>query len=338
MIQNIFRLNELIEKDELLSKLIHFHQGPWIQFEKQKWPLLSFQIGSQKPDDPVFFLIGGVHGLEKIGAELCWTFLKTTVDRLLWDASLHEILKKIRIVFVPLLNPYGYYTHHRSNQNGVDLMRNSPIDAVEKTPYLLGGHRVSNKIPWYRGALGQEPEVEIQFLMNEFEKYCAQSRCVVSIDFHSGFGMKDRLWFPYSYKREPFENLGELTALVSLFETTYPYHIYKIEPQSEGYLLNGDVWDHLYIRFKSIQPESVFLPFTLEMGSWTWVRKNPLQLFSRHGAFNPMKEHRQKRTYRRHHLLFDFILRALFSFENWAVLDNTQKLKFTQRAQDLWYS
>ena len=48
-----------------------------------------------------------------------------------------------------------------------------------------------------------------------------------------------------------------------------------------------------------------FLPLTLEMGSWLWVKKNPRQLFSRHGIFNPLIEHRQQRVLRRHLALLD---------------------------------
>ncbi len=55
---------------------------------------------------------------------------------------------------------------------------------------------------------------------------------------------------------------------------------------------------------------TVFLPLTLEMGSWLWVKKNPRQLFSRHGIFNPLIAHRQQRVLRRHQSLLDFLGRA----------------------------
>jgi hypothetical protein len=28
-------------------------------------------------------------------------------------------------------------------------------------------------------------------------------------------------------------------------------------------------------------PQNLFLPMTLELGSWLWIKKNPRQLFSR---------------------------------------------------------
>ena len=73
------------------------------------------------------------------------------------------------------------------------------------------------------------------------------------------------------------------------------------------------------------------------MGSWNWVKKNPIQLISKQGVFNPMKSHRQKRTYRRHHLLLDFISHALISNEAWADLDKQQQLKHGNLAKALWY-
>jgi hypothetical protein len=61
----------------------------------------------------------------------------------------------------------------------------------------------------------------------------------------------------------------------------------------------------------------VFLPLTLEMGSWLWVKKNPRQLFSRRGIFNPLIEHRQQRVLRRHMGLLDFAMRAAVSHRQW---------------------
>jgi hypothetical protein len=53
------------------------------------------------------------------------------------------------------------------------------------------------------------------------------------------------------------------------------------------------------------------------MGSWIWVKKNPRQLFSRHGIFNPLIEHRQQRVLRRHVAWLDFAARSTCSFRAW---------------------
>ena len=85
----------------------------------------------------------------------------------------------------------------------------------------------------------------------------------------------------------------EMYALRMMLEETHPHHGYSFEPQSHQYLLHGDLWDCAYDRTPA---GHVFLPMTLELGSWLWIRKNPRQLFSRHGIFNPMKEHRTRRV------------------------------------------
>lgn len=61
----------------------------------------------------------------------------------------------------------------------------------------------------------------------------------------------------------------------------------------------------------------LFLPLTLEMGSWLWVRKNPRQLFSPVGPFNPILPHRLRRVLRRHLPLIDFLQRAVHNAEAW---------------------
>jgi hypothetical protein len=337
MIADLQKLSRLIERDSFLKQTIQCKTLAEVPYQGALYPLMAFALGSKDPASPVLFLTGGVHGLEKIGAQLAWSLLKTTMDRLIWDKSLRELFRNIRLVVIPMVNPVGCSHFTRSNGHGVDLMRNSPVRAVDRVPFLLGGQRYSNKLPWYQGQEGVL-ELENQVLVSYFQEQTSKSRCVVAVDFHSGFGMRDRLWFPFSYTTAPFDDLPEMHALTQLFEQTHPYHVYKVEPQSNGYLLNGDIWDHLFLEFKKHTQNATFLPLTLEMGSWTWVRKNPLQLFSRQGAFNPIKEHRVKRTYRRHHLLFDFLLKAVNSHEIWSNLQTGQRDKHQRFAMERWYS
>jgi hypothetical protein len=335
MRNEIEEIKKLIQKNGYLQEQIRYESLATIAFKNQNFSVDSFSIGAQKPEAPVVFLIGGVHGIERIGADLCMSLLQSTIQKLVWDQAFRNLTEKIRLVFIPLLNPAGYYFFMRCNANGVDLMRNAPVDAEEKVPFLLGGHRYSKLLPWYRGH-DTQVEIENQVLFQKFLSECGKSQCVVSVDFHSGFGFKDRLWFPFSKTKVPFAHLPEMHSFSDLFLQTYPYHIYKIEPQSHGYLLHGDVWDYLYQQFKQ-NNSSVYLPLTLEMGSWTWVKKNPLQIITKHGLFNPIKDHRIKRTYRRHHILFDFILRALFSYGVWAELSEKLRHKHFERALTLWY-
>jgi hypothetical protein len=161
----------------------------------------------------------------------------------------------------------------------------------------------------------------------------------ICVDLHSGFGIQDRLWFPYAYSKTPVPDIAEMFALKQLFDRTYPNHFYKIEPMSREYMIGGDLWDYLYLEFKQQKENGrLFLPLTLEMGSWHWLRKNPMHLFRRHGLFHPVLPHRRQRILRRHLILFDFLYRSLLNPNSWAELDNQQKKQLHQEALKEWYA
>jgi hypothetical protein len=101
-----------------------------------------------------------------------------------------------------------------------------------------------------------------------------------------------------------------------LLDVTLPNHVYRVEQTARAYTIRGDLWDHLYDRRRATGG-GVMLPLTLEMGSWAWVRKNPLQGLSSLGRFNPVKPHRHRRTLRRHLPLLDFLFHAAASHRTW---------------------
>jgi hypothetical protein len=80
----------------------------------------------------------------------------------------------------------------------------------------------------------------------------------------------------------------------------------------------------------------VLLPLTLEMGSWTWVKKNPRQLFTRHGIFNPVISHRVERVLRRHVPWLDFLVRAAASHARWRPQGPARDVHLA-RAVERWY-
>jgi Zinc carboxypeptidase len=281
-----------------------------------RFPVWSITLGNPDPRCPGVGYFGGVHGLERIGAEVVLAFLQNVVTRLPWDRSLHRLLEEVRLVFMPIVNPGGMWASTRANPRGVDLMRNAPVEAREKVPYLLGGQRLSAGLPWYRGRLGDPLETESAALCEVVETELLIRPFSLALDCHSGFGISDRLWFPFAHTREPIPHLAEVRALKTIFEQAHHHHPYTIEPQSAQYLTHGDLWDHLYLQ-ACADPARTFLPLTLEMGSWLWVKKNPRQLFSRKGIFNPLIGHRQQRVLRRHLALLDFLARAAGSHAQW---------------------
>ena len=297
-------------------------------------PVYAVTLGTRDLMLPSVTFVGGVHGLEKIGTQVVLAFLETLLERLKWDKTLHDLLKQIRINFIPLLNPVGMMNHTRANGQGVDLMRNAPLDSTEKTVWLGGGHRISPRLPWYRGKEDEPMQLEAQALCDFIQKQIASSPLSVVLDCHSGFGFHNQIWFPYAKSRiEPIQHIGEMFYLRQLFQKTYPYQNYRFEPQSQHYLTHGDLWDYLYL--SSLEQAQVFLPLTLEMGSWRWIRKNPLQLRKISGLFHPIKPHRVSRVLRGHLVLMDFLLRATASWQLWLKEGESEAMK--QQALALWY-
>jgi hypothetical protein len=278
-------------------------------------PIYRIALGNPSSDVPAAAFVAGVHGLERIGSQVVLAFLRGLVTRLAWDTTLHAQLETMRLVFMPVVNPGGMLRGTRANPNGVDLMRNSPVEALDRVPLLVGGQCISPGLPWYRGRRGEPMEIESLALCELVEGELHGRPFSLVLDCHSGFGMRDRLWFPYAHQRTPIPHLAQLHALHEIFQQSNTHHPYVFEPQSTQYLAHGDLWDHLYLQ--ALPQGSVFLPLTLEMGSWLWVKKNPRQLFSLRGLFNPLIAHREQRVLRRHLPLLDFIMRAAAGWDRW---------------------
>jgi hypothetical protein len=299
------------------------------------YPIHAVSLGNPDPSVPAVGYFGGVHGLERIGAEVVIAYLQSLVMRLQWDSTLHKQLESVRLVFMPIVNPGGMALGTRANPQGVDLMRNAPIASVEPVPFLVGGQRISARLPWYRGAPSAPMEMENRAVCEVVTQELLSRKFSVAVDCHSGFGARDRIWFPYAHTRAPIAHLAEIQALKSIFVQSNSYHRYIFEPQSLQYLAHGDVWDYLYQQ-SCTEADRVFLPLTLEMGSWLWVKKNPRQLFSRHGMFNPLIEHRQQRVLRQHQSFLDFLSRAACGHALWLPTMENRAHFYAQALQD-WY-
>jgi len=301
----------------------------------QTLPVLAITLGNPDPAVPAAAFFGGVHGLERIGARVVIAFLEHLVARLAWDATLHQQLEQVRLLFMPIVNPGGMARGTRANPAGVDLMRNAPVDALDPAPLLVSGQRLSAGLPWYRGVAGAPMQPESAALCDAAERELLGRPLALALDCHSGFGMRDRIWFPFAHRRAPIARLAELHALHAIFLASHAQHPYVFEPQSAQYLAHGDLWDHLVLR--SEQRPGVFLPLTLEMGSWLWIKKNPRQLFSRLGMFNPVIAHREQRVLRRHLPLLDFVLRAAASHARWLPAPAERELH-RRHALARWYA
>ncbi len=332
------KLGELRELEHIIE-LGHRHfesrTACEVTADNIKFPVYQMTLGNPDPALPAIGFFGGIHGLERIGTHVLLYFLRSLISRLEWDKSLHLLLQDVRLIFMPLINPGGMWQSTRCNPSGVDLMRNAPIEAEDSVPFLLGGQRISRHLPWYRGKAGAEVELENQALFRFVHEELLSRPFSIAVDCHSGFGSRDRVWFPHAHTVHPIDNLADIIRLEDLYQQTHPNNRYLFEPQSLHYRTHGDVWDYLYLQ---AQPDKskIFLPLTLEMGSWLWVKKNPRQFFSRHGLFNPSVEHRLHRVLHRHSVWFDFLMRATSGHNNW-LAKGPSRLRLQERAVARWY-
>lgn len=331
----MLELESILRRDEGHARIDVLHE---VSMAGIRIPVMAITVGNKAADAPAVGFFGGVHGVERVGAQIVLSYLRTTLERLRWDPLFRAQLERVRLVFMPMVNPGGIWLRSRSNPNGVDLMRNAPIDAMGKVPFLIGGHRIGPWLPWYRGKRGDPMEPEARALVDLVRKELMCSPFSLSIDVHSGFGTIDRLWFSYARTHRPIDHLAEVYALELLLDRTHPFHhAYQIEPQSVNYTTHGDLWDFLYDESRQQASDGIYLPFTLELGSWLWVKKNPRQLLRFFGMFNPILYHRLKRVLRQHTVLFDFAVRAAACQESW-VPKGAQREELAQDALRHWFA
>ncbi len=299
-------------------------------------PVQALALGSAERHAPVMLCVGGVHGLERIGAQVVLGFIETLAAYLRWDRLLRDMLQHVRVLFLPVLNPIGVLLRRRSNGQGVDLMRNAPVqaDGWSLPLKLYRGQRLTSRLPWYRGRR-DALEPEALALCQWVQAQARESRFVLGLDVHSGFVGKDRIWFPYARTRALFPHVSEMLALKTLLDETYPRHRYVVEPQATQYTTHGDLWDYIYDAHRAGHPESIFLPLTLELGASSWLRKGG-RLLNKSAFFHPLAPHRTERVLRRHVALFEFLLRAAYSWEEWARLSGERRAILQSRATALW--
>jgi hypothetical protein len=249
-------------------------------------------------------LVAGVHGLEWIGVTVLLHHLTHLIETSRWNAGVRSMINSARIIAIPALNPTGIFQGRRATAQGIDLMRNAPIQAEAAIPFL-GGHTLSPVLPYYRGTGELAPESRA--LIRVVENLLETSTGVVALDLHSGFGAKDRVWTPWSMTSAPPPYSEHYSALERALNDSFPDHIYTFERQSDSYQTHGDLWDFLLVQnIKRNGP--LFMPLTLEMGSWNWLKKAPWNAFTKLGWFHPLAPHRIQRACRRHLTLLDFLV------------------------------
>ena len=274
-----------------------------------RFPIYSLTIGKPAALErsPVG-LVAGVHGLETIGIRVLLDFLESIFDEPNRDVSQALLDGDIGIVSIPILNPGGVALKSRANPAGVDLMRNSGKDGDTALPFF-GGHRMSSKLPYFRGkSLQPESRALFRFCLERFSQ-ARKGTILPVLDVHSGFGMKDSVWWPYAGKKTPSADHYLFERLSRILHTEGDGITY--EPQTQAYTVHGDLWDRLYDDYRRSKKPAKLLPFTLEIGTWSDVKRNPGRLLSKRGLFNPPPEQKALMIQRYRPFLSKFVLLSL---------------------------
>ena len=148
------------------------------------FPIFTASIGSRDPLATSIGFFGGIHGLERIGSQVVLDYMQSLQQRLTWDELLVQQLEKIRLVFMPIVNPGGMWAHKRANPHGVDLMRNAPQRSEGRVPFLAGGQTISPLLPWYCGKPGAMMEIESAALLKVVSEQLACRPFSLALDCH----------------------------------------------------------------------------------------------------------------------------------------------------------
>lgn len=308
--------NRILKLAKLGKKKIKILQLGYSRKSKDdfRFPIYGLELGKQNiAGQKITGFIAGVHGLETIGIRVLFDFL----EHIFYpgnESFLPELHSgKLKLVCIPILNPAGVVFETRSNGVGVDLMRNSKIDA-KKSPLFFGGHRWTPSLPYYRGkALQPESKILFKFIKKYF--YGIENSILPVLDIHSGFGTIDNFWWPFAYTKEKCKDDSTYQNLAKILrDECFNLHV-QYGPQSESYTTHGDLWDQLYLNYQEFSEQkptnSKFLPWTLEIGTWSDLKSDPWKILRKRGIFNPAKVNKYTYIKNYRNLLRDFARLAL---------------------------
>jgi len=328
MLRGLRRLNRydkrILDIIKLGGKLTRLQQFGFSRRTPEgfRFPIYAIEIGTEKAIQkrPVG-LVAGVHGLETVGIRILLDFLAFILHKKS-HGYLPELYKgKLGLVVIPILNPGGVAQKSRSNPGGVDLMRNSGVEA-ELAPPLFGGHRWSNKLPYFRGN-GLEPESRALYRFVYHYFFPIENSIMPVLDLHSGFGALDHVWWPYARSKNPCLDTPIYEKMAQYLTEGKQHTRYKFGPQSETYTTHGDLWDRFYDHYteKLVSPnpkwKSRFLPVTLEVGTWSDIKENPMKIFRKRGIFNPARENKFETIVTHRDFLRDFVLLSQSELKDW---------------------
>lgn len=175
------RKGVIIKITQKIGKLIRKRK-----LKKLQGPIPYHGVFGSSDPEKIIVLQSGVHGLEDFAIEV----LVKVVLRL---QHAFLVQQKVQIQVIPIVNYWGFTNHERTNQNGVDLVRNSPYQSKHKRmiPFVSGWKSpLIRPIAWIAAKtwyfMGTKIEKQTEFLIHKFNDLLLSGKELVFFDFHTG--------------------------------------------------------------------------------------------------------------------------------------------------------
>jgi len=224
------------------------------------WALKITTNPDTQSDKPEFRYVGGVHGNEPVGTEMCLYFIDALCQG--WaanDLRLKNLVENVELWVVPMNNPDGREksTPSRYNANSIDLNRNYPEGSASNYGNVLYG-----PTPASSGL-----QIETQDIMN----WTMANNFTMGVHFHTGTMVVN---YPYDndnlgsvFSPSPDENLFATMALTYSSNNAPMY----VSTEFTRGIVNGAAW---YAVSGGVQDWSYryngSLEVTIELSDYQW--------------------------------------------------------------------
>ena len=122
----------LIKRWRAVAKSVGLRMRPFA--ESGGYPVYYLESQSPQPAVPSIYLSGGIHGDEPASTEAL----------LAWAANNRDLVRSLRVLIFPCLNPWGLIHNKRCNEDDIDLnrgYRENPPPIVQAQLAILQGLR-----------------------------------------------------------------------------------------------------------------------------------------------------------------------------------------------------
>ncbi|MFH1502191.1 MAG: M14 family zinc carboxypeptidase, partial [Candidatus Eisenbacteria bacterium] len=184
---------------------------------REIWALKITDNPTVEEFEPEVHWIGGHHGNETIGIEVCYYAIEHLLDNYGTDPDVTWLVNEREFWVIPVFNPDGHVAGSRYNGNGEDLNRN----------YLC---------PCGDNAATAFSEPETQALRD----WCVGRNPVTSLTFHSGAVYVNYLW-DYTYNPTPDEPM-----LITISNGYSSYTGLPVTNGADWYVVHGSCQDWCY--------------------------------------------------------------------------------------------